>query len=400
MTIARTGGGWYLYSGLQFDDPTPVFHLVLLRQLPLLSATVWFGLVAFQVYRDRTRTWTERFFLFACLFAGLYALSDWFFFNAGSETGAFFWARASIGSVILTEFFFLLFTLVYVGRMRHGYWAIALAAGGLLVFSWLTMPENLIAPQTPEQLFLPIFDPFGFLLLILYVSVCSVIGVVNLYRVYTIARMQSPRLARRAAGLVVTFTTVLVLGLATNGYLGITRNTGFPPPFSTLLLFVGVMAGYSLYPGSRERLSEAVRKFRARRYDIKSAFLVYEDGTLISSYAKEPGTSVDQDLFSATLDVIQNFMRTSFPILKGTSLRTIEHGDLRIIIERGRRCYLTVVLEGEENDLLRRQMRDEVLAFENANVNVLRSWRGIPEEAVGADKILRRILQPAELFGA
>jgi len=127
--------------------------------------------------------------------------------------------------------------------------------------------------------------------------------------------------------------------------------------------------------------------------------LVYEDGTLISSYAKEAGTSIDQDLFSATLDVIQNFMRTSFPILKGTSLRTIEHGDLRIIIERGRRCYLTVVLEGEENDLLRRQMRDEVLTFEDANEPILRIWRGIPEEAVGADNLLKRILQPSELFG-
>lgn len=376
-----------------------MFHLILLRQLPLLSATVWFGLVAFQVYRDRTRTWTERFFLLACLFAGLYALSDWFFFNAGTETDAFFWVKASIGSVILTEFFFLLFTLVYVGRMRQGYWAIALAAGSLFVFSWLTMPEDLIVPLTAEELFLPIFDPLGFLSLIAYVSVCSIIGLVNLYRVYKIARMQSPRLARRAAGLVVTFTTVLVLGLATNGYLGLTRNTGFPPPFSTLLLLVGVMAGYTLYPGGRERLSEAIRKFRARRYDIKSAFLVYEDGTLISSYAKEAGTSIDQDLFSATLDVIQNFMRTSFPILKGTSLRTIEHGDLRIIIERGRRCYLTVVLEGEENDLLRRQMRDEVLTFEDANEPILRIWRGIPEEAVGADNLLKRILQPSELFG-
>ena len=376
-----------------------MFHLILLRQLPLISATVWFGLAAFQVYRDRTHTWTERFFLFACSFASLYALSDWFFFNAETETSAFFWARGSIGSVILTEFFFLLFTLVYVGRMRRGYWAIALAAGSLLVFGWLTMPEDLLSPQTPEELFLPIFDPLGFLLLIVYVSICSIIGVINLYRVYKIARMQSPRLARRAAGLVVTFTIVLVLGLATNGYLGLTRNTEFPPPFSTLLLLVGVMAGYTLYPGGRERLSEAIRKFRARRYDIKSAFLIYEDGTLISSYAKEPGASVDEDLFSATLDVIQNFMRTSFPILKGTSLRTIEHGDLKIIVERGRKCYLTVVLEGEENDLLRRQMRDEVLAFEDRNEKVLRSWRGVPEEAVGADTILKKILQPAELFG-
>ena len=100
------------------------------------------------------------------------------------------------------------------------------------------------------------------------------------------------------------------------------------------------------------------------------------------------------------MDVIQNFMRTSFPFLSGSSLKTIEHGDLRIIVERGKLCYLTVVLQGEENDLLRRQMRDEVLAFESANERILGNWKGIQSEAVGTDAVFQRILRPAELFGA
>ena len=374
-------------------------HLEVLRHLPLISAAFWIGLAAFQVYRDRTRTLTERFFFLACLFAGFYAFADWLVFTAQSLSWATLAIRLSLTSVVLTEFFFLMFTFVYVGRIGRGHWALAILSGGLLVLTWTSMPESVTQPS-PGELFLPIFSPISFIMLIVYVMAYSLAGVVNLFRVYRIVRQQSRRLARRAAGLVVTFSVVLVLGLATNGYLGMTRNTDIPPLFSTLLILVGGMTAYTLYPGSRERISEAIRRFRAKHYVIKSSFLIFQDGTLIDSYNTGPESAVDQDLFSATLDVIQNFMRTSFPILQGTSLRTIEHGDLKVIIERGRRCYLTLVLEGEENDLLRRQMRDEVLAFEEANQVILQNWRGVPAEAVGASNMLRRILQPVDLFRA
>jgi len=141
-----------------------------------------------------------------------------------------------------------------------------------------------------------------------------------------------------------------------------------------------------------------MRRFRARRYVIQSAFLVYNDGTLIGSVSRQGQGDMDRDLFSATLDVIQNFMRTSFPLLRGKSLKTIEHGDLRIIIERGRLSYIAVVLDGEENDLLRRQMRDELQQFEEANKAVLAKWRGVVQDAAGADEMLHRILTPTELF--
>jgi len=126
---------------------------------------------------------------------------------------------------------------------------------------------------------------------------------------------------------------------------------------------------------------------------------MFNDGTLIASRVKTGGAKVDKDVFSATLDVIQNFMRTSFPILRGTSLRTIEHGQYRIVIERGRSCYLTVVLEGEENDLLRRQIRDSLLEFEAQNAAILSRWRGVTSEASGSDEILRRLFEPVKLFG-
>ncbi len=376
--------------------------LDLLRELPLASALIWFGLVIFQIYRDRRHTWTEVFFLFACFFAGLYAFSDWLLFQVPStpagahDADALLAARISMTSVTLTELFFLLFTLVYVGRMRAGYWVLVGVSGLTVGMAWTVLTEGVITPPEGE-LYVPLFNPNALLVYLLYVLFFNGLGIWNLYKLYAIVRNQSRRLARRAGGLVVTFTAVLILGLGTNGYLGLVRNTQIPPPFSTLLALLGAMAMYTLYPIGRERISEAIRKFRARRYEIETVFLTYQDGTLIASRSNAREAGIDQDLFSATLDVIQNFMRTSFPILKGTSLRTIEHGDHRILIERGRQSYLTVVLTGEENDLLRRQMRNVLLDFEDRNAVVLKRWRGIPSDAVGVDA-LDQLFEPAQFF--
>ena len=67
-------------------------------------------------------------------------------------------------------------------------------------------------------------------------------------------------------------------------------------------------------------------------------------------------------------------------------------------MERGRHTYLTVVLEGEESDQLRRQMRDLLLDFEAKNRQALLAWRGMPEEAKGTDQMLTSLLAEAPLL--
>src|SRR3989454_10416581 len=105
----------------------------------------------------------------------------------------------------------------------------------------------------------------------------------------------------------VTSPLVLAPALTKNALMGVPR-LAIPPPFSTLLIFVAGSAYYTLYPVGRERISEAIRRFQARRYGIKAVFLTFEDGTLIGSHIQPGETMIDRDLFGATLDVIQNFM--------------------------------------------------------------------------------------------
>src|SRR2546427_13057170 len=141
-------------------------------------------------------------------------------------------------------------------------------------------------------------------------------------------------------------------------------------------------------PAPRSILSRGMRLTGTRRYSIKAVFLTFHDGTLIGAKTKPGETTIDQDLFGATLDVIQNFMRTSFPILRGKSLSSIVHGTYTLVIEKARYCYLTVALEGEETDQLRRQMRDVLITFEAQNRPALQKWQGVPSEARGTEQLL------------
>ncbi len=373
--------------------------LEFLRFLPVLSILVWFSLAALQVVRDRIRTWTERFFLLACVFTGLYALSDLVFFNAGSKDLAQIAASASVTSITFAAVFFFLFTQVYIARMRRWLFALLLPPLLLVPIIWTVMVSDVVRdPTDPTSLFVGVFNRPAFGAWLVVIVSYSWIGIVNVVRLYRIVKAQSPALARRVLGVLVTLATVFVLGLGTNGYLGATQNTAIPPPFSSLLVIPGFSALLILYPVKRERVSEVMRRFKAKKYRIDRGFVVYNDGTLVGSAGAPGQGEIDRDLFSATLDVIQNFMRTSFPLLAGKSLKTIEHGDLKILIERAKYCYLAVVLTGEENDLIRRQMRDELLAFEQINRDVLARWRGVQEDAVGTQEMLARLLSPPEMF--
>lgn len=379
-------------TGLRPRSGVALFHEVL-RHLPLAAAAGWSLVAGVQILRDRFRTWTEAFFLFSCLAAAAYAISDWLFFNATSAPAAFLAAGASLASMAFAVLFFALFTSAYLGRMRRMYWALAGPCLALLVA--LPLPGVLIAEvirPDPSGLFLPIFNPPGFALYLAYVTGYGLLGIVNLVRLNRIVRTQNRDLARRTGGLVVTFAAVLVLGLTTNGWLGITGNTQIPPPFSTLLLAVAAATVAILFPGGPERVSVAVRQWQASRYDVKAAFLVYRDGTLIGSKARPGEVLIDNDVLTATLDVIHNYTRTSFPMLHVKWLKAVSFGDYNLVTERVRTCYLTILLEGEESDQLRRQMRDLLREFEWRNFEALERWRGLPSDAEGVDELLEHII--------
>src|SRR5213594_3480464 len=158
--------------------------LDVLRHLPIASASAWLSLAIFQVYRDRYHTWSETFFLFACFFAGMYAITDWFLFTTRSDVGAHVATVLSFASITLAELFFLLFTFVYVDRMRRIYWSLALVAVGVLLLVPTVLVQGTIPPTEEGGLYLPSLNLAAMGIFLLYVVSYGFTGIWNLYRVY------------------------------------------------------------------------------------------------------------------------------------------------------------------------------------------------------------------------
>ncbi len=127
--------------------------------------------------------------------------------------------------------------------------------------------------------------------------------------------------------------------------------------------------------------------------DVIAVLLTYMDGTLIGSRTRAGEAVGDQDLLAGTLSLIQNFMRTSFPLLRGESLRTIVQGRYRLLIDSGEWTYLIVVVHGAEAPDLRAAMHAERDRFEQENRERLEHWSGRAREVVGLDRLLASFLR-------
>ena len=165
-----------------------------------------------------------------------------------------------------------------------------------------------------------------------------------------------------------------------------------------------------LEPAALDRVLESVRR-QARAPDaapetheaplesdgpaVRAAFLTNRGGLLLASRVVPGERMMDQDLFGATLDVIQNFMRVSFPALRGGFLKSIRQGNRTLLLEPGEEAFLTVLVRGEETDELRKAMRSALRDFEIRNRGRFEAGVVDADEFLGTDEVLARVMKTA-----
>lgn len=364
------------------------------RNLPLLSAMLLYTIVAVQIWRDRVRTWTESFFVFGFFFLATYTFSDFLYFHSPSREASMLAAKLANSFLTISGVLFFLFTTVFLGRMKRKYFVLLVPSIVFIAIIWTAMVQRIDRTTWGWEV---TYRNDIFTLWVAMVALFVGGAIWNLFRTYRIVKLQSASLGIRTFGIAASFTFSLAVALCTNVLFGY-WDIDAMPVFSSVLLLPGLATMFIILPITWDRWTNAMRSWGSKRYVIKGAYMIYADGTLIAakSTSSEPG--VDLDIFSATLDVIQNFMRTSFPLLSGKWLKAIDHGDMRIILERGERVYLALVLTGEENDLLRREMKDVISSFESRNESRLAAWRGMAQDAVGTEAALETFFAKEALF--
>ncbi len=358
---------------------------------PLLGAAAWFAVAGYLLAQQRYRTWTEVFFIALCVSTGSYGLVDFAFFNMDNLGGARWAATASLACLTLTVFFVFLYGVSLYRRFRRLLLVALVPVAFFLLTFYGYMFTNFTSLSGTGKPFVPDYNAPWLYAWIAVLVVLILPGLYGIFRTYLEVRRQVPHLARRILLTLVGFLIAVVVGSATNTYLAVSGNPA-PPLFSTALAIPGVLIFFAVTPASSRGLNAAFLRRRRSEYDVKGAFLTFSDGTLIGSQIAPEEQMIDADSFSATLDVIQNFMRTSFPTLRGKWLKSIRHGDYTLVMERGKYAYLTLVVAGEENDQLRREMIEHLEAFEATNGPRLENWRGVAKDAEGVDTMLRALL--------
>jgi hypothetical protein len=372
---------------------------------PLISVAVWFSISGYLIVHQQYRTWTERFFVAICLCAGAYALSDFVFFSIGvpqngpfdaaANPSATFAASASLASITLAGLFLFLYGLSMASRFRRRYLLAVLPTAFFVLSFPLVMFEGFAAPTTTSPVIAPVYRQAWLLPWLLFVGALWIIGLVGITKTFFEIRRLNPKLANRIGAILAGLAIAVVAGATTNALVAI-NALSLPPLFSTFLAIPGVLILFAVTPTSLRSFNDAILRRRASEYDVKGAFLTFSDGTLIGSRTAPEEEMIDADSFSATLDVIQNFMRTSFPTLRGKWLRSIRHGDYTLVMEPGRYAYLTLIISGTENDQLRRRMIEHLEDFEADNAPMLETWRGMATDAIGVDRMLDALLSGIE----
>ncbi len=108
-----------------------------------------------------------------------------------------------------------------------------------------------------------------------------------------------------------------------------------------------------------------------RRRKLEWAFLVTNDGLLVSSVSRLGPGDIDTDLVTGMLTTIMDFAKKSFSDEKERNLEGLELGEKRVAIVRGGRAYIAVVYRGRAPGRLLAIMRGLLEKIEREHADAL-----------------------------
>ena len=103
-------------------------------------------------------------------------------------------------------------------------------------------------------------------------------------------------------------------------------------------------------------------------------YIIYDDGRGIFNYNFSEAFDQDPGLISGMFSAITSFIKET--TRSQDLLKTIDHGDIRILLEYGNRIFGALFIKGKQSTVVRSQLREFVTTFENKYADVLKDWSG------------------------
>ncbi len=159
------------------------------------------------------------------------------------------------------------------------------------------------------------------------------------------------------------------------------------------MVFISICVVYVIVVGavSEKLYSMPLPSVKRGILMVEDVYLLSKSGILISHETRRLKPEVDEDVLSSMLVAIQDFVRESFKDEGNVELKTVEFGDKKIFIERGKYLILAAVMRGEVDKYVKFRVSEVLKEIEKKYQDILPTWKGDVEKFRGVREILRKI---------
>lgn len=114
--------------------------------------------------------------------------------------------------------------------------------------------------------------------------------------------------------------------------------------------------------------------FTFERVEKQGLYVMYTDGRDVFNYPFESESKQDPALISGMFSAITSFIQETTHAQQ--ALKTIDHGDITILIEYGRFIFSALFIKGKQTTEVRAQLKKFIKGFEDKHADVLADWNG------------------------
>lgn len=132
--------------------------------------------------------------------------------------------------------------------------------------------------------------------------------------------------------------------------------------------------------------------YARRRSAIDDVFIIFEDGCLIAHETRRLKPGMDDEVLGSMFVAIQDFVRDSFKDEEDTSLKGMDFGKKRILVEKGNSIYMAAVLHGKGGLNTGGKMHQVIDGIEEEYGETLSDWDGDLEKLRGVKEKTRSLL--------
>lgn len=130
-------------------------------------------------------------------------------------------------------------------------------------------------------------------------------------------------------------------------------------------------------------------------YQVEQVFLIHRETGLLLQHAESPTAIIkDPAIVSGMLTAIQDFISDSFDVTKGDTLRTLNLGDLTVLIEHGPQAVLAMVVRGTvPTEELHTLLLETSAAIHSQYAASFKTFKGNTEPFIGTATLLSDCLK-------